>query len=253
MASHNDLKVVLSGLGGDELFGGYDVYNKLSLWNTIKKYEKIVGLLPGLHKKIKKGKQIARYHTLGEFYSHYYTNYTDNQLGKLFNTTFETTHLIESQYAKGVTFSDNFEAMSFFNLKSYIGNHQMRATDSSTMAFSVEGRFPLLDHNFIELAFKIPTKFKLKNAVQKYALKEVAKKYIAPSCLKMNKKGLTLPLNHWISTNLKEFVYDTIQTLKRRQIFNNTYIETIVKSNDSTKIWQLVSTELWLQNFIDPK
>ncbi len=253
MASNNKLKVVLSGLGGDELFGGYDVYNKLSLWNHAKKFKNIIKLLPNLHKKIEKGKQLALYNSLGEFYSHYYTNYSDDQLGKLFNKKYKTAHLIESCYAKGVTFTDNFEAMSFFNLKSYIGNHQMRATDSSTMAFSVEGRFPLLDHHFIETAFKIPTKFKLHNGLQKYALKEVAKKHIAPSCLKMNKKGLMLPLNYWISNDLKEFVYDTIYTLKRRQLFNNTYIERIAKSNDHTKIWQLVSTELWLQNFIDLK
>ncbi len=253
MASDNNLKVVLSGLGGDELFGGYDVYKKLSLWNAVKKNKKIVSLLPNLHEKIEKGKQLAQYNSLGEFYSHYYTNYTDEQLCQLFNEHHETTHLIESQYAKDITFTDNFEAMSFFNLKSYIGNHQMRATDSSTMAFSLEGRFPLLDHNFIETAFKIPTKFKIYHGVQKYALKTVAQKYIAPSAINMSKKGLTLPLSNWISTNLKEFVHDTIHTLKGRHLFNNAYIETVVKSNDSHQIWQLVSTELWMQNFIDLK
>ena len=171
MASKNNLKVVLSGLGGDELFGGYDVYNKLLLYERVK--------------------------------------------------------------------------------KSYISNHQMRAVDQSTMAFSVEGRFPLLDHQFIETVFRIPTKYKLHNGVQKYILKEIAKKYISKSCLQMSKKGLSLPLKHWISTDLKDFVFDTIQQLKKRYIFNRKAVEIIETSNDENKIWQLVSTELWFQFFFD--
>ena len=125
----------------------------------------------------------------------------------------------------------------------------MRATDSSTMYHSIEGRFPMLDHNFIETAYKIPSKYKIKNNQQKYILREVAKKHIAPSCLQMSKKGLGLPLESWISTDLKEFVHDNIQSLKKRNIFNNKEIDSILKKNNPMKIWQLVSTEIWLQKF----
>ena len=119
------------------------------------------------------------------------------------------------------------------------------------MAFSVEGRFPLLDHNFIETSFKIPTKYKFKNHTQKYLLKEIAKKYLSKNVMQMPKKGLSIPLKKWIETDLKEFVFDTLQQLENRKIFNNTAIQNILKSKNETKIWQLVSTEIWLQNFID--
>ena len=252
MASDNKTKVVLSGLGGDELFGGYDVYRKIPLWKKLRKHQKTVGMLPNIHKKIKKGKLIANCKTLGEYYSHYYTAFNDIEINNLFNnTSYNTTSTLDDMYIKNNKFTDIFEAMSFLNLKSYIGNHQMRALDATTMAYSIEGRFPLLDHNFIEDSFRIPTKYKLKNNSQKYILKEISKKYISKRTMQMPKKGLSFPLKKWIEIELKDFVIDTLQQLKNRNIFNNKSIEKIVNSKNEVQIWQLVSTEIWLQNFID--
>lgn len=252
MASNNKLKVVLNGLGGDELFGGYDVYKKLAFWSKLKKSHSVLKFAPKIHPKIKKVVEISGYKNIDEFYSHYYTNYNDNEISSLFNQqNFSTKDTLANYYnPSNLNFSDDFEALSFYNLKSYIGNHQMRTTDHCLMHFSIEGRFPLLDHNFIETAFKIPTKYKLHKNSQKYILKQVAKKHIAKSCLNMNKKGLTLPLKHWISNDLKEFVNDHIVNLKNRNIFNNLEIDAILKTNNPHKIWQLVSTELWLNKFI---
>lgn len=252
MAKKNKTTVVLSGLGGDELFGGYDVYKKIPLWEKLSKNKKLVSILPNVHQKIIKGKKIADCNTLGEYYSHYYTNFYDNEIENLFlDKKYNTNSTLENLYASNKNFTDTFEAMSFYNLTSYIGNHQMRALDATTMAHSIEGRFPLLDHNFIEASFKIPTKYKIKNNTQKYLLKEIAKKHLSKKVMEMPKKGLSTPLKSWIETDLKEFVFDTLNQLKNRNIFNNQVIKDIVKSNNETKIWQLVSTEIWLQNFID--
>lgn len=252
MAKKNKTTVVLSGLGGDELFGGYDVYKKIPLWEKLSKNKKLVSILPNVHQKIIKGKQIADCNTLGEYYSHYYTNFYDNEIENLFlDKKYNTNSTLENLYASNKNFTDTFEAMSFYNLTSYIGNHQMRALDATTMAHSIEGRFPLLDHNFIEASFKIPTKYKIKDNTQKYLLKEIAKKHLSKKVMEMPKKGLSTPLKSWIETDLKEFVFDTLNQLKIRNIFNNKAIKDIVKSNNETKIWQLVSTEIWLQNFID--
>lgn len=252
MAKKNNLKVVLNGLGGDELFGGYDVFYKLQFWNILKRSKKIINLFPNIHPKIKKAKTISSYTNLGELYSHYFTNYNDNEIEKLFNSkNFTTKNTISNLYnINHLNFTDNFEGISFYNLKSYISNHQARAVDHSTMTFSIEGRFPLLDHNFIETAFKIPTKYKLKNNTQKYILKQLAKKYIAPSCFSMKKTGLGLPLEYWIKNEFKGLIHDSIITLKNRNIFNNNQIDLILKSNNERKIWQLVSTELWINEFI---
>ncbi|PQJ79219.1 asparagine synthase (glutamine-hydrolyzing) [Polaribacter porphyrae] len=252
MAATNNCTVVLSGLGGDELFGGYDVYRKIPLWEKLKKNKNFIDFLPEIHQKIKKGKAIANCKTLGEYYSHYYTNFQDKEINNLFiEKSIDTTYTLENLYASKKQFTDTFEAMSFYNLKSYIGNHQMRALDSTTMAFSVEGRFPLLDHNLIENAFRIPTKFKLKETTQKYILKEIAKKHLSKNVIQMPKKGLSIPLKNWVETSLKDFISDNLQSLENRTIFNKKAIRNIITSKNESKIWQLVSTEIWLQNFID--
>jgi len=174
------------------------------------------------------------------------------ELSNLFhNQQFNTTNTIKNTYSNNRVFTDDFEAISFYNLKSYIGNHQLRAVDLSTMNFSVEGRIPMLDHNFIKAAYKIPSKYKIKNGIQKHIFKEVAKKYIAPSCLNMNKKGLTLPLKNWVQTELNDFVMDTVNLLINRDVFNTFEIKQILKTKNTNKIWQLVSTELWFQKFFN--
>jgi asparagine synthase (glutamine-hydrolysing) len=253
IAQTNGVKVVLNGLGGDELFGGYDVFQKLKHWNTLKKNKSILQFIPNFHQKIKKGKQLANYNDIGEFYSHYFSNYSDLEISSLLGIDdYSSKNVISNLYSPHKqNFADDFEAISFFNLKSYIGNHQMRTVDQCTMNYSVEGRFPMLDHKFIEASFKIPTKYKIKQNQQKYILREVAKKHISPSCLQMKKKGLGLPLNQWFSKELKEFT--TIQTnnLVNREILNNDLVAKIIKKNDAKKVWQLVSTELWLKSFFD--
>ncbi len=252
MASENHLKVVLSGLGADELFGGYDVFKKIRAWQILQKTNPLARLIPNIHPKINKLKQLAKYKNIGQFYAHYYTLYNDSELENLFlSETFNTTDTITKTYYKNQKFTDDFEAISYYNLKSYISNHQLRAIDLSTMHFSVEGRIPMLDHNFIEMAYTIPTKYKIKNGVQKFIFKEVAKKHIAPSCINMQKKGLNLPLKNWMQTELKEFVMDTIHSLVSRNVFNNLEIDRILNKQDTNKIWQLVSTELWFQKFFD--
>lgn len=58
-------------------------------------------------------------------------------------------------------------------------------------------------------------------------------------------------MEHWISNELKEFVFDSISKLKNRNMFNNQEIDETLKTSNEQKTWQLVATELWLQKFID--
>lgn len=253
MAKINGAKVVLSGLGGDELFAGYDVYNRLALWRKLQKASPLTSLVPSLHSKIDKAKQLSSCQTVGEFYTHSYSTFNDSELNKLFGrSVIDNNKLLTEMYVGSESvFTDDLEAMSFYNLKSYIGNHHLRTIDQFTMHESIEGRVPFLDHNVIETAFKIPSKYKLKNKVQKHILRKLAKKYIAPSCLAMDKKGLRLPLEHWISNELNGIVKDHISALKNRKLLNASEIDRIIKQKNELKIWQLVSTEMWMQKFID--
>ena len=252
IVADNDIKVVLSGLGGDELFAGYDLYRKLPRWEKLKKMNTLTSIIPaGVHSKADKVKTISEINDIEQYYAQYYSSYSIKDKQRLFTKAFDSTNVIEKLYkSEKRLFTDNIEAISYYNLKSYIGNHHVRAVDQFTMHFSIEGRFPFLDHNLVELASRIPSKYKIKGDQQKYILKKVAEKYIAPECLNMNKKGFSLPLNHWIKGDLKDFTNDNILGLKTKGLFNNKEIDKIVKAKNSKKIWQLVMTNLWLEKFI---
>jgi len=252
MAHQNNTTVILNGLGGDELFGGYDCYQKLSLWKKIRPFSAIATKLPSFNNKIGKLKKYAGFQNINEFYSNFYTIFSDNEIQELFQTSKPISNSLK-QYQENLKYTDDFEALSALNLSSYIGNHQTRAIDKTGMAFSIEGRLPFLDHTLIETAFSIPTKYKYKynQGVQKYILKKVAEKHVPETVMKMPKKGLGIPLEHWMKNELLTFKNDHINQLKKRNLLSKSGIDKTLKSKNKHKIWQLVSTEIWLQLFFD--
>jgi len=251
--AQQEVKVVLNGLGGDELFSGYHFYNKLKPWYNLKRFKTIFNILPKhLHNRLDVAKQMVSYKNTAQFYTHFRSTFYDADNAKIFkDQNFNSLNTLENLYQTATNFTDDIEALSYYDLKSYIGNHQVRTVDQFTMNFSIEGRFPFLDHELIALAFKIPSKYKIKNGVQKYILKQVAKKHIAPSCFKMNKKGFGLPLEYWYNNELKEFISENISSLKNRNLFNNQEIDLVNTNKNVRKIWHLVMTEQWLQKFFD--
>ena len=138
----------------------------------------------------------------------------------------------------------------------YIGNHHVHRTDQFTMAHSVEGRFPFLDHNVIEVAFKIPSCLKIIGQKQKYILRKIAKKHIAPECLQMKKKGFRMPIESWLYGPLRSVVIESLENLKKRpeirsktvSEYHNKFLSRKIRPS---KIWHLVSLELWFCKYID--
>jgi asparagine synthase (glutamine-hydrolysing) len=141
--------------------------------------------------------------------------------------------------------------MSYLDIKNYIGNHHVHRVDQFTMAHSLEGRFPFLDHNLIEACARIPSRYKIQHGVQKKVLRNVAAKYIHPSCLAMKKKGFGLPLANWYSNELNVLAKHSLENLKKRKIFNDKALNLIIDRGSVTHKWQLVMTELWMREFID--
>jgi asparagine synthase (glutamine-hydrolysing) len=254
LVHQNGIKVVLNGLGGDELFAGYDEYSKLARWERIKMLPKFGKLLPsGMHEKTDKLKKFSNISTIGEYYAHYYSSFEQQEINRLFERpTPNIMRTIEEVYnPDNLEFSDDMEALSYYNMKSYIGSHHVRTIDQFTMQHSIEGRFPMLDHELVEFAFTVPGRLKIHNGKQKYILRKLAKKYIAPECLQMKKKGFSLPLKDFIDGSLHELVKDSLSDLRKRKLFQQEGLESIITKNDAAQIWHLVMTELWCRHYID--
>lgn len=253
IVKNNGVKVVLNGLGGDELFYGYSFYGQVQRWKILSKLKLLTDIAPDfLHPKVKTLKKLSAPRDVYQYYASCYCNFTDREKNKLFAKKFNSMTEIYRQYGRrNKVFSDDLELLSYLDIKSYIGNHHVHRTDQFTMHFSIEGRFPFLDHNLIEKAFTIPSSYKMNNKVPKHVLRKVAEKYIAKECLSMQKKGFGLPLNYWINSQLKDLVETTIQSLLQRNFFNKGAITSIMQSNQHEKKWHLVMFELWYQRFIE--
>lgn len=255
IANNNNTKVVLNGLGGDELFAGYNHFSNLPKWKILKKFKYLSKLIPnGFCDKVDNIKKFMTTKTIDEYYTNTYMLYSDKEKERIFNKCFDSLHIISKLYNHdGKIFTDDIEALSYFDLMHYVGNHHVYRTDQFTMNFSIESRFPFLDHRFIETVFKIPSKYKLKNNVPKYILCQVAKNHIDKSCLSMKKKVFGLPVARWLKKELKEVARTSISELLQRNIFNNNEINRIIKSKNCNKIWQLVMFEKWYEIMIEQR
>jgi asparagine synthase (glutamine-hydrolysing) len=124
------------------------------------------------------------------------------------------------------------------------------------MQWSIESRFPYLDHEFVEAAFRIPGKYKIADKQGKYILRKIAKKYIHPTCISAPKKGFSLPVAYWMRGELKSMVKNKLEKLKKRNILNNKKIDDLnyrfyANKDGYQKLFFLFSLELWMEAMID--
>lgn len=257
------VKVALNGLGGDELFCGYDYYKWCSLWDRTSLVRPLLRNFKGLN-NISIFNKLSRFsiNDPSEFHSNLFARMSESDLQTLFSTqkinVQSASSVVKNLYGKRISFEDSAEAFSYMDLRNYVGNHHVERLDQFTMANSIEGRFPFLDHNVIETAFSIPSKLKLYNNERKYLLRKVAKKYIASEALAMKKKGFSLPLESWMKSSLSSFVVSNLNELKDRDVFdpdviNEWYGEYLNGKRVYTDIWNLVSTNIWFKQFFDER
>jgi len=263
VVKENNVTVILNGLGGDELFAGYSYYRWAGRWPTIKHLKGLPTLLGPLRsrRKIDRLCQLLATESVNHLHTVLFLKNTDSELHQLFTAPplkqLNTIDFVHELYVgDAIEFEDAVEAMSYMDLMNYIGNHHVHRVDQFTMAHSIEGRFPFLDHHVIQAAFSIPSQYKLHGRIQKYVLRKVARKYIAPECLSMKKKGFGLPLKQWIQGPLLGMVRQKLTRLAEREMFSKQYIELCFNEYEqgrksATHIWHLVALELWYERFIE--
>ncbi len=266
--------VVLSGDGGDELFGGYDRY-KRSLsreWS---------GAIPRVGKNFLKWlSTTAPHRTWGKNYafnisldrtaryidliSHFNVNqrsslYSDEMLDRLNGSIGDAERDFED-IVNGSMQNDPQAAMLFLDSVTYLPSDIMVKVDRMTMANSVEARSPLLDQNVIELAGRIPSRLKINRGESKYVFKKALEKMIPREILYRKKQGFGVPISEWINTELKVRMRETLLdgAAISRIYLRPSHIELLLKENaegrrdNSFAIWALFMLELWHQKFASP-
>jgi asparagine synthase (glutamine-hydrolysing) len=228
--ARRDVKVVLSADGGDELFSGYNVYtgvlNRLDRLRripapmrsvsaaimSIAVAEPVQGLLAALATptstrserlhRVRRLQSMLREPTIGRLF----------ELDKSYWTSQDANRLItgyESPRATADTYpGTNAEKISLWDIHHYLPDDILTKVDRTTMAVSIEGREPLLDHRVAEYAFRLPPYLKRGALGPKHILKSILFRYVPRELLDRRKQGFAIPLDSWLRNELKELVMD---------------------------------------------
>jgi asparagine synthase (glutamine-hydrolysing) len=275
LARESSVKVLLSGEGGDEAFGGYQNYRNLILLEWIKKVSgPAKGLLrDGLQALGKAGwKRIKQYGDLVDLpLSHYYLSRTATP-----NTTFnKRKHLLykkefsDALYQQASTFPtrrlfEHLDGQSFLNqmlyvdTKTWLPDDLLVKADKMTMATSVELRVPLLDFQVLEFAASLPHRFKVFGWSTKRILKAAVSDSIPQKILKRKKTGFPVPYDEWLRKEMRDFVFDSITAPKAalNSYFCKKQISELLHAYNSgggysKEIFSLLVLELWHTAFAD--
>lgn len=277
----NYLKVVLTGLGGDELFGGYlryagDIYLRYYrlLPNVIKtNFEKIISSLPSDGTtKIKNYIRLFKKFTSGLNYDkdirylRWNTYFNSAEKKKILNNSvYEKIKDIDSLSCSLQYFNKDIDDFvwnaQYLDLNTYLPGDLLFLTDRITMANSIEGRVPYIDKELVNFAFSLPSCLKIKNKTTKYILKRVAKKYLRDEIINREKHGFAVPIDKWLKKDLKNifkkiFSKERVKTLgyfNFDNIFEIYNLHLSGKEDKSQYLWALLIFDIWHKMFIEEK
>jgi asparagine synthase (glutamine-hydrolysing) len=280
LASQN-VKVVLGGDGGDELFAGFDRYLGVGLID----YYKIIPAelrhkmfrpifdrfsdtfsYKSMVQKIRWIDQLADY-SGGQRYAEAtaFFRFNHNQKEKLFNSRIwdglkkiDSNQVIVDQYDKENA-SDPIDKMLYADFMTRLSEHTLMLTDRMNMAFSLEARSPFLDHELVELMAKYPSKMKINGRQLKYILRKFSENRLPKEILARKKQGFMFPMAYWFRNELYEFLKSFLDNsyflnsgiINKNEVFN--LIESHHKSrvDNHVRLWMLLNLEVWHQLYIE--
>jgi asparagine synthase (glutamine-hydrolysing) len=263
--------VVLSGDGGDELFGGYDRYLPHP---RVARFDRLP--LPGRRSAAAlawplmphgaRGKNFLR-HVAKDSIGRYIDSiafFQSDERAALYSDDFRASVALESERQLASHF-DRFAAlpndsrMMRFDFETYLPEDVLTKVDRMSMAHSIESRVPLLDNRVIDFAASLPARFKIKDGRRKHVLKETLRTMVPASVLARRKQGFGVPIGTWFRGGLTELFADVLDAPRTRQrgYFAPGFAKRLLREHlggerdHSLRLWQLLVFELWHRQYLD--
>lgn len=229
-----DIKVVQSGQGADEVFGGYFWYPKMHAAS-------------------------------GDVLQRFTSNYFDRDFAEYMRTV--TAEYISEDFTSGLvsnalnkSCADSFiDAVFHFDVTTLIVDDPVKRVDSMTMAWGLEARVPFLDHELVELAMQMPADLKLAGG-GKTVLKKIARGLLPDAVIDRPKGYFPMPALKYVRGAFLEMVCDYLNSTacKNRGLYSRIYVEQLLNEPDlhhtrlqGNKLWHLALLEMWLQTHVD--
>jgi asparagine synthase (glutamine-hydrolysing) len=271
-----EVKVVLGGQGGDEIFGGYARYViayleqalKGAILETSDEGEHIVTLqsiLPNLPFLRDYLPMMRRFWHQGLFegMDRRYFRLIDRMEGNsvLLSPEFRSAFDRERIFAKFQAIFNDPNTRSYYNKMVHYDMVAslpalLQVEDRVTMAVSLESRVPLLDFRIVDLVARMPPAMKFKGAEMKYILKKAVGDIVPSRVLdRKDKMGFPVPLHLWARNRVRGYFHDILLSAacRERGVFDWTQVERLIDQEEAfgRRLWGLVNIELWFQTFID--
>ena len=255
------ITMALSGIGGDELFGGYPVFNRLP---TLLKGAAL-DLIPISARKLfasilQINKSVATKKIgwlLNEKKWNFNSLYHLNRMicdANTVNSMLSYQKDLELPDLSSFYFKDSImSSISLAEYQTYLQNVLLRDADQMSMAHALEVREPFMDHKLIEFVLGLPDRFK-KGIYSKQLLIDALGDLLPEEVYNRPKMGFTFPWRLWLQTDLKSFCEERINSLAKRSYFNSEVLVFWKRFLDNDKevswsrIWLLVVLEDWMQN-----
>lgn len=261
-----DLKVVLSGEGADEFFGGYNYYREevdYKLYNKLPYclrhiIGKIASIFPegrGFNFLVRRGEKLENN------YIGVNRNFSSKMAKKVLKNNYEleAIDVTKDVYNEFKNYS-NIDKMQAIDINFWLMKDILLKADRMTMASSIEGRVPFIDKEVFKVASHLPFDYKVTKENTKVALRAAAKEVIPTEAYKKKKLGFPVPVREWIKEgDFKEEVEKTLNSDVANKYFNTKIINKMFedhingKKDNYRKIWTIYTFIKWYQVFFEGK
>ncbi|WP_085522898.1 asparagine synthase (glutamine-hydrolyzing) [Tuberibacillus sp. Marseille-P3662] len=259
------VKVVLSGEGADELFGGYNIYREPLALNWFKN-------IPDFGRRLlKETAQRLPETTKGRNYvirgctpleERYIGNafmFDEQEKQFLYKGFLPQTHFtdVTSNLYERVKDNKDIERMQYVDLHTWLRGDILVKADRMTMAHSLELRVPFLDKPVFDVASSIPEDLKTGNKTTKYALREAMRDIVPDSVLYNKKLGFPVPIRVWLRNELYDWARQVIADSQVDEWINKSYVYKLLedhrhqKRDNSRKLWTILVFMLWHQMYVE--
>lgn len=276
-----EVKVVLSGDGGDENFAGYDRFAGQRLVDMycllpdfVRRHfiRRLADLVPesfgykSLAQKVAWINEMSFYES-GERYAHSmsFLRFTPEAKERLFTAEARARIRDDDSVAKILRHFDSdrvdelVDRMLYTDLMTRMPDHLLPIVDRMSMAHSLETRPPLIDYRVVEFAASIPADMKLRGRDLKHILKVVARRYLPRELVERDKQGFGFPIGIWLRTDLKGFMANLFAESRfvEQGIFEGDEVQRLMgehvagKANHDFRLWILINLELWYRLYFE--
>lgn len=273
--------VMLSGMGGDEVFAGYPRHAAMKLAGFTDTLPTVVrrpvmraieSALPGgskgrLTAPLRNAKKFARSAAADfeERYLGFGTYFTDAMKQRLYSDATKSEMSGLDAYGHHRTYFDKCQNVSplnrllYVDFKTFMPALNLDTTDRTSMAANLEVRVPFLNKEMLDLTCRIPTLLKLKGLKRKYILKKAAEQLLPKDVVWRKKAGFGAPIRSWLRGALRPMVDDLLSEsrVKERALFDPATVREVIDTNLSGRedynlhVFFLLTLELWMQEFLD--